>query len=39
MIIGGLVNVPVKRMAHEGVVPVHPLTIFGLGGLWPEMRR
>jgi hypothetical protein len=39
MIIGGLVNIPVKRIAHEWVVPVHPLAIFGLGGLWPEMRR
>jgi uncharacterized membrane protein len=39
MIVGGVVNIPVKRIAHERVVPVHPLAIFGLGGLWPEMRR
>jgi uncharacterized membrane protein len=39
MIVGGVVNIPVKRIAHERVVPVHPPAIFGLGGLWPEMRR
>src|SRR5580704_17576564 len=39
IIVGGLVNIPVKRIAHERVVPVHPLAVFGLGGLWPEMRR
>ena len=39
IIIGGLVNIPVKRIAHERVVPMHPLSVFGLGGLWPEMRR
>jgi uncharacterized membrane protein len=39
IIVGGLVNIPVKRIAHERVVPLHPLAVFGLGGLWPEMRR
>jgi uncharacterized membrane protein len=39
IIIGGLVNFPVKRVAHERVVPMHPLAVFGLGGLWPGMRR
>jgi uncharacterized membrane protein len=39
IIVGGLVNIPVKRIAHERVVPVHPLAVFGLGGVWPEMRR
>jgi uncharacterized membrane protein len=38
-IIGGLVNIPVKRIAHERVVVLHPLAVFGLGGLWPVMRR
>ena len=28
-----------KRITHERVVPTHPLAIFGLGGLWPEMVR
>jgi uncharacterized membrane protein len=39
IIVGGLVNIPVKRIAHERVVAVHPLAVFGLGGMWPEMRR
>jgi uncharacterized membrane protein len=39
IIIGGFVNIPVKRIAHERVVPMHPLAVFGLGGLWPAMIR
>src|SRR6266403_4356028 len=39
IIIGGLVNIPVKRIAHERVVPVHPLAVFGLGGLWPAIQH
>ena len=39
IIVGGLVNIPVKRIAHERVVPMHPLAVFGLGRFWPEMRR
>src|SRR5712671_7144014 len=39
IIAGGLVNIPVKRIAHERVIPAHPLAVFGLGGLWPGMRR
>ena len=39
IIVGGLINIPVKRIAHERVVPAHPLAVFGLGGLWPGMRR
>jgi len=33
IIVGGLVNIPVKRIPHERVVPAHPLAVFGLGGL------
>jgi uncharacterized membrane protein len=39
IIIGGLVNIPIKRIAHERLVPMHPLAVYGLGGLWPEMTR
>ena len=39
IIVGGLVNIPVKRIARERVVPAHPLAVFGLGGLWPGVRR
>src|SRR6266850_3504571 len=38
IIIGGLINIPVKRVMRQRLVPTHPLAIFGLGGLWPEMR-
>ena len=37
--IGGLVNIPVKRIAHQRLVPMHPLAVFGLGGLLPQMCR
>ena len=33
IIVGGLVNIPVKRIAHERIVPVHPFAVFGLGGM------
>jgi uncharacterized membrane protein len=39
IIIGGLINIPVKRIAHDRVVPMHPLAVFGLGGALPAMRR
>src|SRR5258708_25999863 len=39
IIVGGLVNIPVKRIARERVVPAHPLAVFGLGGLGPGVRR
>jgi uncharacterized membrane protein len=39
IIIGGFVNIPVRRLVHERTAPTHPLAIFGLGGLWPQMVR
>jgi uncharacterized membrane protein len=39
IIIGGLINIPVKRIAHDRVVPMHPLAVYGLGGVLPAMRR
>jgi uncharacterized membrane protein len=39
IIIGGLVNIPVRRIAHERLVPMHPLAVYGLGRLWPQMGR
>jgi len=39
IIIGGLVNIPLKHIAHERTVRVHPLAVFGLDGLWPGLRR
>jgi uncharacterized membrane protein len=41
IVIGGLVNIPVKRIAHERApgpdAPAHRL--WSLGGFWPEMGR
>jgi uncharacterized membrane protein len=37
--IGSLINIPVKRVARDEMVPVHPLALFGLGGWRPEMTR
>ena len=39
IIIGGFANIPVKRIQHERVVPMHPLAVVGLGRLWPQMAR
>ncbi|HXZ49790.1 MAG TPA: DUF1614 domain-containing protein [Usitatibacter sp.] len=39
MIAGGLVNIPVKRVARDEEAPVHPLAIFGLSGRWPRLAR
>jgi hypothetical protein len=39
IIIGGLVKIPAKRIVRQRAVLTHPLAIFGLGGLWPEMIR
>ena len=39
IILGGFVNIPVKRIVHERGVPTHPLAIFGLGRIWPAMVR
>jgi len=36
---GGLVNVPITRIAREDEVLVHPLAAFGLFEMWPEIRR
>ena len=37
--VGSLINIPVKRVARDRMVPVHPLAVFGLGGWWPERAR
>jgi hypothetical protein len=36
--VGEFINVPVKRRIHSERVSVHPLAVFGLSGLWPELR-
>jgi uncharacterized membrane protein len=39
IIIGGLINIPVKRFVRDDEVEAHVLSVFGLSGLWPELRR
>lgn len=37
--IGGLINIPVKSIVTDRNVTVHPLAIYGLTDLWPQLRR
>jgi len=39
IIVGGFINIPVKRIAHPDERTVHPLATFGLFEYWPELRR
>lgn len=39
MFIGGLVNIPVKKIHRARQHAIHPLAIFGMEELWPELRR
>jgi len=37
--LGGLVNIPVRRIVRTEEVLVHPLAVFGLADWWPRLRR
>jgi uncharacterized membrane protein len=37
--VGGFINIPVKRLIRSGQVSVHPLAVFGLSGVRPELQR
>ena len=37
MFLGGAVNIPIKRIPREDLVAAHPLAVFGLHRLWPQM--
>lgn len=39
MIAGGFINIPIRRIAHEEAIAVHPLAIFGFSDIWPQLRR
>jgi uncharacterized membrane protein len=39
IVVGGFVNIPVKRIVRHDDVVVHPLAAFGLAGYWPRLRR
>jgi uncharacterized membrane protein len=37
--VGGFINIPVKRLVRSEQVSVHPLAVFGLSGVWPQLAR
>lgn len=39
MIVGGGINIPVKRIVRAEPLAVDPLAIFGLPGRWPRLQR
>ncbi len=39
IIVGSGINIPIKRIDRKQTVPAHPLAIFGLGRMVPEMTR
>jgi uncharacterized membrane protein len=39
IMVGGFVNIPLRRFARDEEVAVHPLAIFGFHDVWPRMRR
>lgn len=39
MLATGFVNIPIKRVAREGYVSDHPLSVVGLSHLWPRLQR
>jgi len=38
IVVGGLINIPVKRIARESVVWSHPLAVYGLADAMPYWR-
>ncbi len=39
MMLGGLVNIPLRRLEHPDEVAHDPLGVFWLGGVWPQLQR
>ena len=37
--VGGLINIPVKSIVNDRDVVVHPLAVYGLADLWPQLQR
>ncbi len=37
--VGGLINIPIKSVVRDGEVIEHPLAVYGLAGLWPQLQR
>ena len=39
IMLGGLINIAIARIPLEEEILIHPLAVFGLSALWPEIRR
>ncbi len=39
IMLGGLINIPIAHIPLEEEILIHPLAVFGLSGLWPEIRH
>jgi len=39
IIVGGMVNIPVKRIARSDAIQSHPLAAFGMFGPFPQLSR
>ncbi|MDQ7250511.1 DUF1614 domain-containing protein [Dongia sedimenti] len=39
VIIGGFINIPIRRIQRSVTVDTNPLSVLGLHDLWPELRR
>jgi len=39
IILGGFINIPIRRYVRHEEVIMHPLAVFGLSGYWPQLRR
>ena len=39
VLLGGFINIPIKRIRHATTVAVDPLALFGILDSWPEPRR
>jgi uncharacterized membrane protein len=39
IVVGGFINIPVRRIVRHDSVIVHPFAAFGLTGFWPQLRR
>lgn len=39
IILGGLINIPVKRIVRDGPMPSNPLAVFGMSSAVPQLTR
>src|SRR5262245_30542992 len=39
IILGGLVNIPVRRIVRNDLMPSNPLSVYGMSGAVPQLAR